>query len=237
MPPAASASRAGRAHRSSSSRATNAAASEGRRPGRPSFYAPPMRLLLVLGAVFVAAPAAAAPPVGDAVVRDAAGHVHVVTPPVARGEHRLDTRPTLSPDESRVAFVRYAPSHRGVFVVGADGRGLRALRLLETTERVDSLAWSPDGTAVLVAINGFKPGWVERIGVDSRERLKVWTFPADRWGTVAAYGWSADGAAMRFAATYGGVGPSLLLAGDGAGSPTVLERADGLPPSRWAEPD
>src|SRR5581483_10904979 len=105
------------------------------------------------------------------------------TPPLAPGEHRLDAHAVLSPDESRAAFVRYAPRHRGVFIVGADGRGLRALLLLETTERVDSLAWSPDGSAVLLAINGFKPGWVERIGVDSRERLTVWTFPAARWGT------------------------------------------------------
>lgn len=158
-------------------------------------------------------------------VRDAAG-VHVVTPPLARGEQRRDGSAVVAPGGARVAFVRYSPRHRGIYVVDLDGRHLRALQLLETTEQVRSLAWSPDGSALLVAVNGFKPGFVERIAVDTGARLDIWTFPGARHGTTVVYGWS------RFAATLD-EGPSTLYAVDPDGAVTAVAHAPGAPPPDW----
>jgi dipeptidyl aminopeptidase/acylaminoacyl peptidase len=195
-----------------------------------------MRRLFVVAIAAAALPlsAAAAPPGGNNVtLRDGAGHLHALTPALAPGEHRLDTKAAVAPDASRVAFARYTPRQRGIYVVDATGRGLHLLAVLEPTETVGSLVWSPDGGFLLAAINGFKPGWVERIDVAAGVRLKLWTFPGNRWGTVAGYGWAPDGS-MLFAATYGDDGPSVLYAGAADAPPRPLARVEGLPPPRWA---
>lgn len=53
------------------------------------------------------------------------------------------TRPAYSPHGSKIAFLRRGVVH----VMGADGRGLKALRALRDVEQV---RWSPDGRRLLV---------------------------------------------------------------------------------------
>lgn len=92
---------------------------------------------------------AAVPTTGGAAVR--------LTAPPPAGSSRTDADPVFSPDGSTVAFTR-APGRGGsdVWVVGADGSGLRRLTTTPLPRepgvaRTGSsmLAWSPDGTKLL----------------------------------------------------------------------------------------
>ncbi|CAM2010418.1 LpqB family beta-propeller domain-containing protein [Acanthopleuribacter pedis] len=55
-----------------------------------------------------------------------------------------ERQPALSPDGSRVAFVREQAGHRHIFMIDAHGNGERALTTAAADH--DDPAWSPDGT-------------------------------------------------------------------------------------------
>ena len=65
----------------------------------------------------------------------------------------MDWEPKWSPDGKMIAFVRIKDQKRRIYIVGADGSGLRCL----TPEREKSFApsWSPDGKRIcFVSVEG-----------------------------------------------------------------------------------
>jgi len=90
------------------------------------------------------------------VVPATGGTVERLTDPRPARSLRTDAGPLFSPDGETIAFTR-APTGGGsdVYLVGADGSGLRRLTTTPLPARgvprigTSALAWSPDGTTVL----------------------------------------------------------------------------------------
>src|SRR5205823_2352829 len=73
-----------------------------------------------------------------------------LTPPPGPGEKREDDGPAWSPDGRLLAFVRVSPRKSGVYVIRANGTGLRRIVALNFLNALEAggqgLRWSPDGT-------------------------------------------------------------------------------------------
>jgi len=116
--------------------------------------------------------------------------------------------PAVSPDGSRIVFVRFVngsePSravHEGIYVMRADGSGMR--ELLTTGEpkpiSVSQIHWSPDGSQIAF-IRIFYVGDSE---ADFRHEL--WIMGADGWEPhrvidrqIESFSWSPDGSRIAF---------------------------------------
>jgi Tol biopolymer transport system component len=77
--------------------------------------------------------------------------------PVTLDENMLDSAPTWSPDGTRLAFGRRdaRPAYfadNGLYVVNADGSGLRQLVYLQSGG--GKATWSPDGAFLLYTVDG-----------------------------------------------------------------------------------
>lgn len=68
-----------------------------------------------------------------------------------------DYSPAWSPNSTQIAFVRYDHEGAGVFVMNADGSGVRQVAG-PGIEIFGAPAWSPDGTSIAIAVNGTKNG-------------------------------------------------------------------------------
>jgi hypothetical protein len=152
-------------------------------------------------------------------------------------------RPVMaSPDGSRLVFFR--PDGRGetsdsapqdVFVVGADGSGLTKLSPPGTTTAFvfsgDAVSWSPDGTAVAMALaNG--PFWTNTsrsvyVGRSDGSDFKRIGPRGDIWDAV----WSPDGNWVAFTLatkTSNGLHELYLMHPDGSALHALVSASDGL---------
>jgi hypothetical protein len=117
--------------------------------------------------------------------------------------------PAVSPDGSRIAFVRFVNGsepprtvHEGIYVMRADGSDMR--ELLTTGEpkpiSVSQLAWSPDGSQIAF-IRNFYVGHSESdfghelwiMGADGSEPHRI----VDR--QIESFSWAPDGSRIAFA--------------------------------------
>jgi TolB protein len=106
-----------------------------------------------------------------------------------------DAWPSWGPDGKRLVFARDAPSDSAIFVVDADGTGLRRL-----TRQKDSLdtqpAWSPDGKEIVYESDLFMlPGQLFAMRVDGGGRKQL-TDPTV--GASSRPSWSSDGKRIVF---------------------------------------
>jgi Tol biopolymer transport system component len=110
-------------------------------------------------------------------------------------------------------------TERGVYLIRPDGTGLRNLTPGEDGRYTTS--WSPDGSRIAIAANGFRPR-VSVIDVDSAAELTV--FDGSDWGKpwIGKPLWSPDGQQLAVPA-----GPYGELYGTAAGWHTYLVNADG----------
>ena len=67
---------------------------------------------------------------------------------------KVSTSPAWSPDGGRIAFDRRTGGGReAIFIVGADGKGLRPLTRASDQEQIEP-AWSPDGKTISFSLDG-----------------------------------------------------------------------------------
>ena len=150
-----------------------------------------------------------------------------------------DAEPDVSPDGSRIVFVRVRELQElggtrnlaALFVVGADGTGLR--RLTSWATDAGTPAWSPDGTRIAfdsadhaVGSAGGRETRIELIRADGSNRvvLDQPAYSAAYWPT-----WSPDGSRLVFTGLPVEGGPvelaSVSAIGDAAASLPI--RVDG----------
>ena len=138
-----------------------------------------------------------------------------VTDPTGRKLRRVtrgyDIAPAWSPDGRRVAFLRgdrksfVSDNYKGIYVVNADGSGLRLLlRSSKSMRKLSSPSWSPDGTRLAFGYDG-AIGVVNADGTGARPLL------ADSHGReLQEPEWSPDGKTLVFADSDVSEGMSVL---------------------------
>jgi Tol biopolymer transport system component len=117
--------------------------------------------------------------------------------------------PAWSPDGSQLAVDRVARSgdetNEGIFVMNADGTGLR--RLLDITTPgfagAGPIHWSPNGTQIaFVRIQRFHGGmdvqWIEQLMVMDADGSNVHALTSPEDGQVQSFSWSPDGSQIVF---------------------------------------
>jgi Tol biopolymer transport system component len=116
--------------------------------------------------------------------------------PVELDSSLEDTDPAISPDGSRVAFVRYDPTTQSsdLYVINADGSGLKLLASGVGVPRVAFPAFSPDGSTIaylagnegvkLVAVDGSQ----SRLIVIGRENGPLSWSPDAKWLAMVTNG-------------------------------------------------
>jgi TolB protein len=85
--------------------------------------------------------------------------------------------PAWSPDGTRIAFVRYQPGGRGIWVMRTDGSGARLLH--EEAHATAEPAWSNDGKRI--AFTGY-------LGVDGHSWIEVMRGDGSNARTVRSHG-------------------------------------------------
>jgi len=151
-----------------------------------------------------------------------------------------DTDPAWSPDGSKIAFVRFREGGAGIWVMNADGTGLR--RITDGGPDVDGTdlgpAWSPDGSRIAFAREG-RPAKAATgnadiyvVNADGTDVVRLTDDPMMEYAPT----WSPDGSRIAFAAydlATGGNPPSPLrlyvMKADGTDMETLgPENVEGL---------
>ncbi|HEX6729571.1 MAG TPA: winged helix-turn-helix domain-containing protein [Pyrinomonadaceae bacterium] len=102
---------------------------------------------------------------------------------------------SLSPDDSRIAFVRYSEDDKqcALMIANVDGQHERALATHDRLDRFNTPAWSPDGTSVAVAVGPSDSGSQQvrvvqfNVGVGSEVEMS----PV-RWFHISRIVWLPD---------------------------------------------
>ncbi len=141
----------------------------------------------------------------------------------------FDARPAWSPDGTRIAFESTTDGKRSVYVMQADGQGLRRLTDATGTAADSSPAWSPDGTRVAFASDRDGNSEIYVIGVDGSSTKRLTDSPA-----VDNYpAWSPDGTRIAFVSDRDGQSGIWAMAADGS-NPARLVAGQAAPDARPA---
>ena len=147
-----------------------------------------------------------------------------------------------SPDGQRLAFAQAVDDTVMLVTVAADGSDRQPLVPIEGLQppsgepdpnhaSMNSVAWSPDGTRLLVSVSIRHPAFIVELDRPHRREVGILRNPAGRFHGVRAAAWSPDGAQLAL------VGPSLvaIVPADGgpirglAASVGVTVNAEGQP--------
>jgi eukaryotic-like serine/threonine-protein kinase len=119
--------------------------------------------------------------------------------PTLGGEPRklvydVDTRPAISPDGKRVAFIRFTRSVKSeVIVADTAGGNERTISVRNAPEQHINVEWLPDGTRLAVAVASAKAAleaWIETMNPDGSD---VQRFTKERWFAMGHFQWLPDG--------------------------------------------
>jgi Tol biopolymer transport system component len=132
-----------------------------------------------------------------------------------------------SPDGTRFAVVHdEGPARRDIYVLNADGSGLRQISDALGTEQFDAPDWSPDGTQLVFLSN-----------LDGGEDLDIYTSNADGSNPVRLLNsdsierfpaWSPDGTKIAFETNLDGNWEIYTINVDGSGLQNVSNSPDSI---------
>ena len=129
-----------------------------------------------------------------------------------------------SPDGQRLAFAQAVDDTVMLVTVAADGSDPQSLVPIEgwqqgggqprvRTAWINSVAWSPDGTRILVSVNDRHPAFIVELDSPHRREVGILRNPEGRFHGVRAAAWSPDGSQLAL------VGPSLVATVPADGGP------------------
>ena len=165
--------------------------------------------------------------------RDLAEFRQVTTAPgLALGAGGFDGNPDISPDGTRIAFVRVLDTTHGagqsaVFVVGVDGTGLT--RLTPYDLDAERPSWSPDGSTIAFATNSDNfptQQEIDTVPADGGPIVQLThdPLPVQNFGP----NWSPDGTRIVFDRWMGFSHFDLMaMSPDGSGVTTLHQGVDG----------
>lgn len=141
----------------------------------------------------------------------------------------FDARPAWSPDGTRIAFESLSDGKRSIWVMQADGQGLRRVTDPNGLAADSSPAWSPDGTQI--AFDSDRDGNPEIyvVGLDRTVTTRLTSNTASD-GFPA---WSPDGTRIAFVSDRDGQ-PGIWVMGADGSSPTRLVAGPAAPMARPA---
>jgi len=133
-----------------------------------------------------------------------------------------------SPDGSRLALISYVEHPPTLYVVGADGKGLRSLSDLSFAESIPSPSWSPDGSQIIYT--DYDPACdpygecnfdIYAVAVDNGQVRRLTQQSSDEWLSL----FSPDGRYILFASDPGRSGENeglYVMNRDGTGQRQLL---------------
>ncbi len=146
---------------------------------------------------------------------------------------RLDahvvSEPSWSPDGTRLAYARSEQGGVGLYTVGIDGTGVTRVRDIAGWGKpewryyfdfmrlpedpsdawIDIVAWSPDGSRILVVPNPIHAAFV--VNLETGGTTDLWHVLTSTWSGVRAAAWSPDGSRIALVAGgEGGEGPFIV---------------------------
>ena len=131
---------------------------------------------------------------------------------------------TWSPDGQRLAFAQAVDDTVMLVTIAADGSDAQQVTTIEGWQPqygdpdpnhawINSVAWSPDGTRLLVSVNDRHPAFIVELDRPHRREVGILRNPAGRFHGVRAAAWSPDGSQIAL------VGPSLVAIVPADGGP------------------
>jgi Tol biopolymer transport system component/DNA-binding winged helix-turn-helix (wHTH) protein len=121
----------------------------------------------------------------------------------------VDSPATLSPDDRRLAFIRFTPGERSLMVADADGAGERRLAVTrrDSPFRIAPTplippAWSPDGKSIACPVGVVTPREeYQTIRAFDAASGAARALTAQRWQTIGRMEWLADGSGLLLTAS------------------------------------
>lgn len=138
---------------------------------------------------------------------DGSGAMTLTNRPLA-----FDAHPAWSPDGSRIAFESTVDGRRAIWVMQADGQGLRRLTDLTGPAMETAPAWSPRGDRIAYASDRDGNPEIYVVGVDGTGNRRLTDNPAGD----AVPSWSPDGARIAFVSDRDGQPGIWAMAADGS---------------------
>ena len=124
----------------------------------------------------------------------------------------FDAHPAWSPDGTRIAFESTVEGRRTIWVMQADGQGLRRLTELTGAAVETAPAWSPRGDRLAYASDRDGNPEIYVVGADGTGSRRLTDHPA----TDGVPSWSPDGARIAFVSDRDGQPGIWAIAADGS---------------------
>lgn len=128
--------------------------------------------------------------------------------------------PAWSPDGRQIAFGSSRDGGWDIYVVNADGSGLR--RLTSHGARDDSPAWSPDGTRIAFTSDRDGDFEIHVMNADGSDIRRVTDHPAEDGDPS----WSPNGSMITFTSNRDGLHEIYVINADGTGTRRVTDFPD-----------
>ena len=143
--------------------------------------------------------------------------------------------PTLAPDGSRIAFWRHEHGGASLYVVGADGTGLKRVKAF-SKGLADKIDWSPDGSRIAFSTPDFdRPGLAANVYTVRPDGTGLIQLTHDRGGAIknGLDSWSPDGTKIAFVSNRAGTYQIYSMSSATGSSVTQITRGPEAHLAAW----